>query len=367
VGQRFGSSLTLAGFMTNFADETHASCSAAPAPMCNLCPQCEMPTVCGVQMPTRPPTIAPTAAAAPTAPPTIPVCQTVDVCPEYQARPTSLTFRYTPSVTIISPNNQNNKARVEGSVSGPVSIVCNKAIVSPSQVQEGGTFTIAPSVNRLGAETRCILTGFGTQRVTMHTSCSKTLRTGDNFGSLNLIGSNGVTSPCFAAAPPPTPPTPPPVQGAPTPPPSVHYDEPQIGLDEPQTGSDGVAKTPICNSQTDRIRMLSIVFNGKRNEDDYDSAQNAVIKQVADKDFTTIKLKVVSKTSGLLEFGATKITKLRIDGQFNVYGEKAKGAFGSVLKFKVGGRVHQFQTNCKAPLNVGDQFGALKIVGFELV
>ena len=365
VGQQVGSALTITGFTTNFADETHASCAVAPAPACNLCPQCEMPTVCGVQMPTRPPTIAPTpppSAAAPTNPPTIPACQTVNVCAEYGARPNALTFRYTPSVTIITPNNQEGKARVEGSVSGPISIVCNKAIASPSQVQEGQAFTITPSGSRFGAETRCILTGFGSQMVTLHTSCSKALNTGDNFGSLNVIGFDGVTTPCFAAAPPPTPPTAPPVQGAPTPPPSVHYDR-------QETGADGVTKTPICPTVggNDRIKKLTIKYNGKRDKDDYAREMSVIIKPVGTEFRQSVKLKVISKTSGLLQYGGMVIKKLVLDSNFDVFGQKADGALGSVMKFKVQGRVHQFQTNCKAQLHIGDQFGALEIVGAELV
>ena len=127
-----------------------------------------------------PPTPGPSSGAGHTCP---------DVCDA--GRPESLTFQYNPSATAISPN-QNGKASVTGAVSATVSIMCDTADTVPFVVREGGLFVMTPQGGRFSAYTSCTLIGNGSQTATFHSSCSVPLEIGDNIGSFQLVGSNGV-------------------------------------------------------------------------------------------------------------------------------------------------------------------------------
>jgi len=70
--------------------------------------------------------------------------------------------------------------------------MCDTADTVPFVVREGGLFVMTPQGGRFSAYTSCTLIGNGSQTATFHSSCSVPLEIGDNIGSFQLVGSNGV-------------------------------------------------------------------------------------------------------------------------------------------------------------------------------
>lgn len=126
---------------------------------------------------------------------------------ECGGRPHSLTFIYIPGTSIS--NSQGGEATVSGSVMGPATVTCGSLSVVPfaTLLSPYESFTVradyAPQSwsgwnnwhqSLLPTQLTCLLhSANGDQTISMHTSCSRELKTNDIFGSLLLAGYNGNT------------------------------------------------------------------------------------------------------------------------------------------------------------------------------
>jgi hypothetical protein len=112
-----------------------------------------------------------------------------EVCPTL-GKPVSMTFEYTgQNVGPGMPyDNQDGRVSYTGNPNGasPVTVTVSGMTVTPSTVQVGERFTISGSWK---SQTDATLAwAGGTSTVSFHTSCSKPIRMGDQYGSLVLVG-----------------------------------------------------------------------------------------------------------------------------------------------------------------------------------
>ena len=103
-----------------------------------------------------------------------------------------MVFEYTGADCEVPLGNpQDGKAKCEGTTGGATAaIVPDKSSIKadPSLVGVGDVFTIRQKEGKeLKASTKLEVVGSGTQKLTIHTSCSKDLNVGDVFGSLKLV------------------------------------------------------------------------------------------------------------------------------------------------------------------------------------
>ncbi|MDH3315843.1 MAG: hypothetical protein OER43_08775 [Gammaproteobacteria bacterium] len=119
-------------------------------------------------------------------------------CETLGGKPSSLTFKFTGGGCAASDNDQGTKSVCSGSVNtGMAATVTagNKDLtklygVVGSPVLLGDSFTVTgPFDSDSGIE---LSNGGGTEFNRIHTSCSQPLAAGDVFGSLTLVGINGV-------------------------------------------------------------------------------------------------------------------------------------------------------------------------------
>lgn len=129
-----------------------------------------------------------------TQPPPLPPCQPqrVDVCGGLnrgmggkQSKPSTIEYEYIGGNTLS--NSQDGKASVSGNSGGVASSIFGSG-VSQTNVAIGRRFTQRVSA---AASSITIQSAGGTQRLEIHTSCSKSLMTGDIFGGLKVVGFNG--------------------------------------------------------------------------------------------------------------------------------------------------------------------------------
>lgn len=131
---------------------------------------------------------------------TLPPC---DVC-SLGGRPDELTFLFVVGAEVAVSNEQDGKAFAFGDKvtgAGPFTLKCFKSksesttVGISTSVADGDRYTIV-SGGKFPAETACIIAWTGgdeiarEQRLEIHTSCSKQLKAGDQFGSLTLVGYN---------------------------------------------------------------------------------------------------------------------------------------------------------------------------------
>jgi uncharacterized surface protein with fasciclin (FAS1) repeats len=175
TGQRFslgnGASLRITGFRTDVGSS--ATCPGSGR-------TCAYPNVCGAPPPAFP---APPPTTPPTTPPCVPSIRFV--CPYNKASLRELIFKYVATNTLS--NTQEGKASVSGDVSGnQVSVSCTGG--GSQAVALNGIYTLGFD-GRPEASTECSIVGSGGQQyIEIHTSCSKGLNTGDQFGHLLLVG-----------------------------------------------------------------------------------------------------------------------------------------------------------------------------------
>jgi len=105
-----------------------------------------------------------------------------------------ITFMYTSDSCSATTNDQEGKAECSGPAPGePVSIVvtrdADKVTASPNTgIFVGDTVSFTHTDGKFGAETKFDVVGSsGTQSLNIHTSCSKALAVGDQFGSMKVI------------------------------------------------------------------------------------------------------------------------------------------------------------------------------------
>lgn len=116
-------------------------------------------------------------------------CPGCDMCRDRDYKPSQFTFQYVAGGPVLS-NSQDGKAFASGAtLSGTASVSCfgksGGSIGGSAFVQPGGTFVVnAPDGNEL----RCTITASGAQQqMELHTSCSKPLNVGDQYGSLVIV------------------------------------------------------------------------------------------------------------------------------------------------------------------------------------
>jgi len=271
---------------------------------------------------------------------------------------------------------------VSGSVSGSASFTCANSGPAGVTVAPGGTFTIQPFGYGFDTQVECTVSGNGVQRVGFHTSCSKTLRIGDIFGSMQLVGFNGIQDQCLIA--PPTP--------LPTPPPTKLPTQKKNGGGGGNGGGGngggnggggngggnggggnnggyqmgGSHGDSICGGSTKTvITSLTFAYNGIEGQDHYDKSQNPLIQALKKPGARQIKLRVVGRTAEL-KYGKKKAT-VKLNDQFTVFGARSGSSFANSLKLKLSGRVVRLTTSCrKGDIRIGDQFGALKVVDYTV-
>jgi hypothetical protein len=105
-------------------------------------------------------------------------------------KPQALTFQFTGQACPASINRQEDKFVCEGvpsAGSAPIKITkdADKMYPSVATVNPGEFVTIRTVENRLKADLKL---NIGGQLLTIHTSCSKPLDLGDQYGSLSLVG-----------------------------------------------------------------------------------------------------------------------------------------------------------------------------------
>eukprot|EP00040_Diaphanoeca_grandis_P036891 m.237562 g.237562 ORF g.237562 m.237562 type:complete len:2040 (-) comp33710_c1_seq2:30-6149(-) len=360
VGMSIGGVLTIVGFVTDISD----SATSCPAP------ECTIPDVCGIEAPTVPPTTPPPTACTP---------NPLDACP-YNAKPTSLSFKYIVGSTHVT-NAQGGEATVSGGgITGSASFLCSGTTLISNPIAPGGSFTIMPAYGgNFDAQTLCTVTGAGgSQTVGFHTSCSQPLRIGDVFGSMQLIGFNGIQDQCLLQNPTPMP-TP-----MPTPRPTVYTPvgggggngdgegggngNGDGGVDVEYDGDrDGES---ICQGDKNtKITSIKFMYNGLVSQNVYHRSQNPLTQPPRKPYKRSVKLVVASKKFNALEYGKLS-ARLKQGEMVTVYGKvgakgDSTGIFGKTIKMKVSGGVIRFTTSCsKADLRIGDQFGPLKVVDY---
>ena len=175
AGQTFslgnGGSIRITGFRTDVGSS-------------DTCPgsgrTCAYPNVCGAPPPAFP---APPPTTPPTTPPCVPTIRYV--CPYNKANLRELIFKYVATNTLS--NRQEGKASVSGDVSGnQVSVSCTGG--GSQAVALNGIYTLGFD-GQSDSSTECSIVGSGGQQhIEIHTSCSKGLNTGDQFGHLLVVG-----------------------------------------------------------------------------------------------------------------------------------------------------------------------------------
>lgn len=376
TGQAIGSQLSIVGFTTSDGTTDEIACPSGGS-------SCTPPDVCGISSPTPSPT---TPAPTPCVPSPTDVCYTSGS----KVRPSSLMFRYEPGTTLS--RNQNGKASVSGSVTGSATITCDSGVASPMTVSPGDDFVLRAPSGRFEAQTTCTLTGSGFQRISIHTSCSYPLRTGDFFGSFQLTGFNGQqSSTCGGSSPVAspghgyqgnngggwqgnngggwTPPTtaPPSASQALDHPNTADDDDDGRQDDDLASDDDFVDGEEICETRDTRIESITFQYNGFVGQDSYDDSQKPTIQDLRNPRQRQVKLQIKSKNSASFEFGRYVLRSHPLNQHFTVFGARDLGNLGAFIKFKISGRQIRFVTNCNAQLRVGDQFGALKITGYTLL
>lgn len=115
--------------------------------------------------------------------------------PHCEGKVKGISLTYLGGSCAESNNPQEGKATCSGSTgAAPVSVVVvkdpSKASASPtSGIQTGDMVAIDGGGGDLGSETKLDIIGAsGTESLAIHTSCSKPLAVGDQFGSLLLTG-----------------------------------------------------------------------------------------------------------------------------------------------------------------------------------
>ena len=396
-------SIKITGFEITDSDGTERSNTDCEGQMCTF------PSICGAPTPawhTEPPTEPPT-------PPPTPCQSNVEVCGatySSRVRPSQLTFRYVGGGAIS--NTQDGRAEFSGSVSGSATICCGDGQTAPWSCNAPETNIDGTSVfgfggnNGLDTWTSCRVTGTngGSQTLTFHTSCSKPLRVGNQFGSLVVAGfrnGNGANfmdncpssptnppngAPTFGSVNPYAPPSqyqhspinPPTQYAQPTPPPNnppTQYAQPTPPPNNPPTSYNpppsqvhtyvpaGCPVQQACNA--DRSKLTSLTFkyvgtNGERHQQAYYS--RTFVREM------TPALRSPARVVIRSEMDNAHITangwdfRVQLGEEFTLYGSPRLSAATTLV---VGGAKIKLNTNCRVPIGWGDKFGPLQVVGFS--
>ena len=289
------------------------------------------------------------ATAAPTLPPAAPPCKCGDNSGNtFSSRPTQVEFIYTGGAPLADVG-QEDKGFSSGATltcsSVSVSCVGGKTgglTVTPSTVALNGKFLVSTNQD---TQTTCTLTcGSSVQTVSIHTSCSKPLFVGQDFGAIevsNFPGSCGGSSP----APPPALPTPQecpldwlddvdvcdcvpsPAPPIPPPPPS------------PVCGSDGKTRPNTLTMRYVGGNQITNTQNGKATVSGSNNGGAAT---------------VVCQ-------GTTAASNIAVGTTFQAPTQQATNTICAVSTAS-GTQTITIHTSCSQPLNAGDIFGSLQLV-----
>jgi hypothetical protein len=123
---------------------------------------------------------------------------TGDLCETY-SKPTLLTFQlFDPNATAYVPNGEfqdSGKVEIIGTVGGlPATVTHEKGkftVLSGSPVSLDGVFVLQGTDNDNKFDNETVF-WVGGQSIELHTSCSQPIQLGDKFGSVQLIGFEGI-------------------------------------------------------------------------------------------------------------------------------------------------------------------------------
>jgi hypothetical protein len=268
-----------------------------------------------------------------------------------QDTPSQVVFQYTgANCQVPLPNPQSGKASCNGSPNGaqPVSATYtgadqSKITVSPaSGIDVGETFSItATGQDKLEKDTPIVLAKNGVvQNVKIRTSCSKPLRLGDQFGALTVVG---LTDKNLG---------------------SVELQDPNDTPFQQACNAPIAPPTPHCTQSVEELHLAYIDdFFGQGCSVSNPQGGNASCTGVAAPGapasitFTKDVAKMTATpSSGLLVPDVTVVTnsdgKLAKDTEFTVSGPGGSQAL-------------KIRTSCSKPLNIGDRFGSLAVVGIK--
>jgi hypothetical protein len=79
------------------------------------------------------------------------------------------------------------------------------------------------------------------------------------------------------------------------------------------------------------------------------------------------RVQVVSTQSATGFFQGVTTNDFRVSAgqRFSLIGARAGGEFGASVLIEVAGKKIRFNTNCNAQINIGDEFGSVRVVGYE--
>lgn len=257
-----------------------------------------------------------------------PKCQErpIDVCTN--SKPSVLTMQYIGGTALT--NRQEGKASVLGTAFGDPAFWQARSkhtVVGSGSVALNGVFTFGWAGTKLDAETTI---NIGGQSVELHTSCSKTLRTGDVFGAVKLVGFQDVNG-------------------------RTHNDASNGGC-----GST-VEETSFCTicDKQQKTRPLLLVF-------EYTGPDGANMNLQGSRAGGTLtgifpsstQLTMADKKAGTF-FSQTVSTNQRFTvsapggTKFEAETRVTLGSFQSFF----------FHTSCSVPLRTGDRYGPLRLIG----
>jgi hypothetical protein len=266
-------------------------------------------------------------------------------------------FEYTGNGCGATTNDQEGKAKCSGDTFGsePVDVAITKdedkiavdgVIGGTGSYNVGDSFTVTNEVDASGelkASTKFDVSGpGGTQSLTIHTSCSKALRCGDEFGGVKLVEletTEGGTTVCTPPDPAGTACT------APGFPEGTSCDSAFTEIAFEYTGSD--CQDPLANPQggkakcagdpTNATGLVNVTYTGK------------------DPDKITVAPASNIDVGDTFRVTATGTDKLKASTKLLI--SDADSVEQSLT-------IH---TSCSQPLALGDEFGALKVVEFTTV
>jgi hypothetical protein len=333
------------------------------------------------------------------APPPPTVSAAEDVCVG-GGKPIELSFTYVGGNRLTQ--NQGGKATVVGVPvdTQTAQIQCvrtNKGQYSPTTVLNlGGTYIVSAGHNKLGTELRCTIAaggGAGIQTVTIHTSCSKPLFTGNFFGALQLscfrnnkghschnpqtTTFQARSTHCPTAPPgiPFTPSPPPPTRYAvsPNPPPTRWYDAafptlpptPPLPTSDPCTtcgfagGSKG-ALTAITFKYIGGFRMMNA--QRTRAEMAGEPVTAGLVTVTCDADTSTVFTNARIATEEVARVNDAESVVVLIGGSFTITNFDSD----TVCTVADGNKIQEItiDTSCASELSIGDVFGSIAVASF---
>eukprot|EP00041_Stephanoeca_diplocostata_P027572 m.760716 g.760716 ORF g.760716 m.760716 type:complete len:608 (-) comp23203_c0_seq1:341-2164(-) len=116
------------------------------------------------------------------------------------------------------------------------------------------------------------------------------------------------------------------------------------------------------------IRRLTIEFTSNTGRGSFHPSQDSeVLIQELSAYQPSARVVVLSTQSatGFFQGVATNDFRVSVGERFSLIGARPGGEFGASVLLKVAGNKIRFNTNCNAQITIGDDFGSVRIVGYE--